>query len=126
MPWFNFEAGFIKKLLQSDENFTLALKESGIEVRIPLQNYTVSDEKLQAFDALYEKREDMGELGLRPTGWGVLVEELRELRRAIEAEVVIEIEGRNLKRVGSFLTWAHERYHLLEEGYDSWIGDDSS
>lgn len=24
-----------------------------------------------------------------------------------------------------FYTWAHGRYHMLEDGYDTWIGDDS-
>jgi hypothetical protein len=26
----------------------------------------------------------------------------------------------------SFYDWAHGRYHVLEDGYDSWIGDDDS
>jgi hypothetical protein len=45
-----------------------------------------------------------------------LVEELREIRRAGE--------GKTLRSFQSFYDWAHGRYHALEDGYDSWIGDD--
>ena len=34
--------------------------------------------------------------------------------------------GPTLRSVLDFHTWAYERYKLLEEGYDSWIGDDKS
>lgn len=125
-PGLLFDGGFLRKMLESDETFALALAKSGLEVRIPLQHYTVSEEQLEQFDAMYKETEDMGVLGLRPTRWGSLVEELRELRRAIEADVVVEIEGTNYTEVGSFLSWAHRRYHMLEDGYDSWYGDDSS
>ena len=56
--------------------------------------------------------------------WRWLVESLREIRRAVEADVVVEIDGQQLKSFGSFYTWAHGRYHVLEDGYDPWIGDD--
>jgi len=78
-------------------------------------------------DALYEEREDMGGLGPRPTGWGWLVEELREIRRAVEAGVVVKVEETQtvLTTWQSFYDWAHGRYHMLEDGYDGWIGDDA-
>lgn len=121
-PWFGFEDHFIKIMLESDESFAQALEGSGIEMHVPVSHYRLSDEKLQEFDALYEERSEDG----HPTDWGILVGVLRGVRRAIEADVVVEIEGKKLKRVGSFLTWAHQRYHMLEDGYDSWIGDDKS
>jgi hypothetical protein len=58
--------------------------------------------------------------------WGVLVEELRALRRAVEAGVVVQVEdGPRLQTWQGFYEWAHGRYHMLEDGYDRWIGDDS-
>ena len=126
VPWFIFDGRFIDTMLASDENFARALEESGLQVRIPREYYKLPDEDLKTMDTWYEEREDSGALRSRPVGWGVLVESLREIRRAIEAGVVVEIEDKKIKRVGSFLTWAHERYHMLEDGYDSWYGDDES
>lgn len=125
-PGFFFDGRFIKKTLESDENFALALNESGLQIRIPREYYKFPDQELKRMDRWYEEREDMGVLGSRPVSWGILVESLREIRRAIEANVVIEIEGKPIKSVSSFLTWAHARYYLLEDGYDSWYGDDNS
>lgn len=76
---------------------------------------------------MYEATEDRGVLGRRATQWGSLVEELRDIRRAVEAGVVVEVENtKKLRSFNSFYTWAHGRYHALEDGYDSWIGDDNS
>ena len=86
----------------------------------------LSQQQLEALDHLYSETTDMGILGKRPIRWGELVEELRGYRRAIEADSVVEIEGKTYERVGSFLQWAHARYHALEDGYDSWYGDDKS
>lgn len=113
-PGLIVDGGFIKRMLESDGNFELALNESGIKVLIPLTQYTVSDEQLKELDALYT----------RPADWGALVAELRELRRAAEAGVVLEIDGRTIKGFGSFYTWAHGRYPALEDGSDKWIGAD--
>lgn len=52
------------------------------------------------------------------------MEGLRDIRRAIEAGVIIDVDGKELKSVGAFLTWSLKRYHLLEEMSDKWIGDD--
>ena len=83
----------------------------------------LSVEKITKLDALYAERSASGQ----PTAWGLLVERLRELRRAIEAGEVVQIAGGpTLRSVLDFHTWAYERYKLLEEGYDSWIGDDAS
>ena len=69
---------------------------------------------------------ERGESG-RPSSWGILVEELREIRRAVEADIVIDIAGETkFRSFQGFYTWAHGRYHMLEDGYDSWIGDDNS
>lgn len=57
--------------------------------------------------------------------WGLLVEELREIRRAVEAGVAVQIEGGPMLHTrNGFYTWAHGRYHMLEDGYDQWIGTD--
>jgi len=37
MPSMEFKAAFIKKMLESDENFELALTKSGIDVYIPTE-----------------------------------------------------------------------------------------
>jgi hypothetical protein len=54
------------------------------------------------------------------------VEALRELRRAVEAGVALQVEGGpDLRTWQEFYAWAHGRYHMLEDGYDPWIGDDA-
>jgi len=54
----------------------------------------------------------MGALGLRPTGWGSLVGELREVRRAIEAGVIVEVGGQELCTPSDFFSWVDKRYHV--------------
>lgn len=127
-PWFGFQKAFLEKLFESDETFALALRDSGISIEIPIKEHTISKAVLGKLDALYEAREDMGALGERPTEWGSLVEKLREIRRLVEAGVVVKIEGTEtvLETWQNFYSWAHGRYHALEDGYDSWIGDDDS
>ncbi|MGE0886529.1 MAG: hypothetical protein AB7P14_23575 [Blastocatellales bacterium] len=127
-PWIGFESAFIAKMLENRENFERAIRESGIEIQIPRQDWTLTVKKLRELDAMYEATEEMGALGRRPTDWGFLVDELREIRRAVEAGVTIRIEETQtvLNSWQSFYTWAHGRYHMLEDGYDSWIGDDNS
>jgi len=127
-PWFGFEKAFIARLFESEETFSLALRESGINIHVPIEEHTLTVERLKELDLLYEKREEMGALGRRPTDWGTLVSELREIRRLVEADVKVKIEGTQtvLTTWQSFYSWAHGRYHMLEDGYDSWIGDDNS
>jgi hypothetical protein len=121
-PWFGIHDAFIASLLENDQNFKLGLNESGISLQIPKRTFTISPETLSKFDALYEERSSFGQF----TGWRWLVEELREIRRAVEAGVVIEVEGaRPLRTWQGFYDWAHGRYYKLEEGYDLWIGNDS-
>lgn len=86
----------------------------------PSTRYVVQPAELQELDNLYDARDTNG----RPSSWGALVEALRTLRRAVEAGVTVEIEGHSYQTWGSFYTWAHGRYHMLEDGYDRWIGDD--
>lgn len=121
-PWIGFKDAFTGKMLESDEAFAQALADSGVELLIPIERYAVPDEQLREFDALYDERSPAGQ----PTGWGILVEELRALRRLVEAGIVVEVDGRGLKSFGSFYSWAHGRYHMLEDGSDHWIGDDRS
>jgi hypothetical protein len=127
-PWFGFKEAFIAKLFESQETFTLALNESGLNMHIPVKEHSLTIERLQALDASYEERADSGVLGQRPTAWGILVSELREIRRLVEAGVEVNVEGSQtvLNTWQSFYDWAHGRYHMLEDGYDSWIGDDNS
>ena len=92
------------------------------------REHILTIEMLKELDALYEESVDMGVLGRRPTRWGTLVEELRKIRRLVEAGVNVKIEGTQtvLNTWQSFYAWAHGRYHMLEDGYDNWIGDDNS
>ena len=120
-PWFGFEAAFLATLFDSQMNFVQAISESGIELHIPQAAYTLSIERLRELDALYEERSPSGQ----PVRWRILVEELREIRRAVEAGVVIQVEGGPAMRSWQgFYEWAHGRYHMLEDGSDNWIGDD--
>jgi len=90
------------------------------------REHTLTIEMLKELDALYDETVIMGVLGRRSTRWGTLVQELREIRRLVEAGVIVKIEGTPtvLNTWESFYAWAHGRYHALEDGYDSWIGDD--
>ena len=120
-PWFDFEKAFLAKMLATPSDFTQAITQSGIELRIPLQEYTLTAAQIEELDALYAQRSPSGQ----PLSWGILVEELRELRRAVEAGVIVQVEdGPRIATWQEFYAWAHGRYHMLEDGYDRWIGDD--
>lgn len=120
-PRFGFETAFLAKMFESQMNFTQAIDESGIEIHVPQREYTLSVAELKELDSLYQERSSSG----RPVSWGFLVEELREIRRAVEAGVVVQVEdGPRIQTWQEFYEWAHGRYHMLEDGYDKWIGDD--
>ncbi len=86
-----------------------------------MAEHMISTEDLRALDALYEARSPSG----RPTSWHALVEELRQIRRAVEAGTVVQVEGdATLRTWSEFYAWAHGRYHMLEDGCDPWIGSD--
>ncbi len=121
-PIFDFEKAFVAKMLETKEGFALAVETSGIEVQVLRQEYTISNELVHELDALYGERSSSG----IPSSWGILVEELRRIRRAVEAGVVVTIDGGpQILNWQDFYSWAHGRYHMLEEGQDKWIGDDS-
>lgn len=121
-PLFDFEPVFTAHMLASTANFALAVADSGVELHLPRRSYALTSDQLRELDALYEARSPSG----RPTGWAALVEELRELRRAVEAGVAVTVEDDGLLRSWQeFYQWAHGRYHMLEDGSDRWIGDDS-
>lgn len=113
-PWLNFESKFYETMLANDENFALAVSQSGLKISIPKTKHTLSAAELEKFDGYYEN----------PQNWRWLVEELREVRRAVEVGVVVRVEDKELKSFDSFYTWAHGRYHALEDGADEWIGTD--
>lgn len=122
--WFwNADRVFLGHMLESDEHFELALAESDVELYLPKAEHTLSADDLWQLDTMYEATEDQG-AGRRPSRWGELVAALREIRRAVEAGVVVKVDGRTLSSWGAFYAWAHERYGALEDGYDDWIGDD--
>jgi hypothetical protein len=84
-------------MLEREENFKLAINQSGIEIHLPRQQAVISGERLSELDALYAERTPGGQ----PTGWGMLIEELREIRRAVEAGLLVQIEdGRTLRTWG--------------------------
>jgi hypothetical protein len=113
-PWFSFDDAFVAKMFESDETFALALGGAGVRILIPKKSHTISPEELKELDSAYEDKL-----------WRWLVEALREIRRAVEAGVVIEVDGSTLTSFDKFYRWAHGRYHALEDGFDGWIGDDS-
>lgn len=90
--------------------------------------HTLTPEKLKQLDALYADDADAPMHVQRNRNWGLLVEELRAIRRQVEAGVAVKIAGTPtvLTTWQEFYAWAHGRYHLLEEGADHWIGDDKS
>ena len=90
---------------------------------MPESSPIISAETLRELDALYEARSDSG----RPVYWDRLVEELRAIRRRVEAGVAVQVAGGpTLRTWQDFYSWAHGRYHMLEDGADHWIGDDKS
>ena len=111
--WLLSRYSFIKQLFTNDENYQLVLQDNIAEILIPRQQVNVSEERLDQIDQSYEAR-----------SWPYVVEALREIRRAVEAGVVIEVDGKTLKSWQEWYSWAHSRYHLLEDGSDKWIGDD--
>jgi hypothetical protein len=111
--WLFLQESFIKQLFFSEENYRLALKDKVVEILIPKTMVTISEKRLNDIDQSYADR-----------SFSYVVESLREMRRAVEAGVTIEVDGKELKSWNSWYTWAHARYHLLEEGSDEWIGDD--
>jgi hypothetical protein len=124
-PWFGFQQAFMTNLFASEANFWLALHESGIRIEVPIATHTLTQAQVKELDGLYEARDASSS---RPTDWGVLVSELREIRHLVEAGIKVKIEGTDtvLSSWQGFYSWAHGRYHMLEDGYDSWIGDDNS
>jgi hypothetical protein len=121
-PRLGFENAVITQLLANEANFARALAESGIVIDIPRQDVAMTAAQRDELDALYAARSPSG----RPTDWGILVEALRDIRRAVEAGVVVRVdEAHTLRTWQDFYAWAHGRYHALEDGYDRWIGDDA-
>lgn len=118
-PLFGFRKNFVRKMLSSDETYFWALSGAGIEIHIPVRQYEITEKQLRELDNLYQTR---GEGGY-PDGWGPLVEALREIRRACDAGIPVTVDGKTLN-ARNFYSWAHGRYHALEDGYDKWIGDD--
>jgi hypothetical protein len=95
--------------------------------KMETKEHIITFEMLKELDALYEDHEVITGTMQVHRLLGVLVDELRKIRRLVEAGVVVKIEGTEtvLKNWQDFYTWAHGRYYRLEDGYDKWIGDDS-
>jgi hypothetical protein len=118
-PIVGFRSKFVRKMLSSDDSYYRAISGSGIEIRIPVKSHKITDKRLREMDQLYESR---GEHGY-PDCWDPLVEGLREIRRACEANIHVIVDGKTLN-ARNFYSWAHGRYHMLEDGCDKWIGND--
>lgn len=119
-PIIGFRGKFTRKLLSADEYFYQALSGSGIEIRIPVRQHEISARQLRELDDLYRSQ---GEHGY-PDCWEMLVKSLREIRRVCDANIPVTVEGKVLN-ARNFYSWAHGRYHAIEDGCDKWIGDDS-
>lgn len=123
LPRFGFEAAFLGTMLADAAHFARAISDSGLVIRLPRQGHMLSPEQLAELDRLYAASAP----GDRARHWGALVEELRAIRRAVEAGVVVTVPGTPpLRDWQGFYAWAHGRYPGLEEGADHWIGDDAS
>lgn len=109
--WLLLETSFFRNLFESDNNFQLALAEGIITIKLPKAAHQINKEHLDRLDKEYGAG-----------GYDFMVEPLREIRRALEAEVGIEIEGKKMKSVSTFISWVNERYPLIEEGADEWFG----
>lgn len=121
VPMFGFQHSFLSTLLKSEANFMLAVRYSGISLNVPASTCVMPESELRELDELYH--EPVAEQ--RAGSWRALVIGLREVRHAIEAGVVLTIEGGpTLRSWQAFYSWAHQRYPRLEEGTDSWIGSD--
>ncbi len=120
-PWFGFQKAFLAEMTKDDAHFALALDGSGIRISLPVARYVLPDSELRELDELYDARSPDN----RPTEWGALVEALREIRRAIEQGVEVEIEGVSFRDPWVYYGWVHARYHMLEDGYDKWVMDDN-
>jgi hypothetical protein len=122
-PWFGFKQSFIAQMLENDSKFLMGVKNSGIKLSVPKKQVDFDAYQLRDLDELYMARNADG----RPRDWNLLVGELRMLRRAVEAGVALKVdEAHTLRSWQGFYTWASSRYPGLEEGCDSWIGDDGS
>lgn len=111
--WIFPTMSFSKHLIRSKANYELALRENIIEIWIPKSAYRIPDAFIEEIDQFYQNE-----------SWDAAVESLRSIRRAIEAGVVIQLDDEEFKFVSSFYSWAHKRYHILEEASDQWILDD--
>lgn len=113
-PWFGFPESFFAKMLESDENFALGLRDA-VDVLIPKATHTISDDELRELDIAYGDH-----------SWRWLVDALRAIRRAVEAGVVVYVENSKLTSFDTFYEWAHGRFHALEDDTNTaWVGDDS-
>ncbi|MCB0689644.1 MAG: hypothetical protein KDC53_24055 [Saprospiraceae bacterium] len=111
--WIFLEESFKKQLLSEEWKYRQALEGGIVEIMIPKDKVNISGETLKDLDESYEER-----------SWSSLVESLRDMRRAVEAGVILEVEGKPIKTWNAWYSWAHSRYPGLEEGSDLWIGDD--
>jgi hypothetical protein len=109
------EQDFAKTMLDRQDNYSLALAASGIELYVPVDRHAITQQELDEADASYESG-----------NFRWLVDFLRTVRRAVELGVVVEVDDNQLDTFASFYTWAHGRYYALEDDTNTaWIGDDS-
>lgn len=111
--WISPEGSFYKQCFQDDTLFQLVLKEKMVDIWIPKQSHRISEADLAAINRDYEAQD-----------WSATAAQLRDIRRALGAGVIIEIDGQSFKSSGSFYTWVHQRYHALEGISNEWMTDE--
>ena len=55
--WLSFQKAFCTELLENNENFSLAVSESGLQITILKQTYTILDDELHETDDEYENHQ---------------------------------------------------------------------
>jgi len=111
-PLFSFEERFLKTMLSNDDPFRLAMDQGGVELFVPVEQYQVPEEDVEAWD---------GEIK-DPKNWDALASGFRELCRIINFGVPVVVQGRTYTNSGIFYNeWIYQRYKVLEEGSDIFI-----
>ena len=108
--WLFPNSSLQQSLFASEENFHLAISEGIVHVHVPKDSVQITEKELNRIDRLYAQKE-----------WDSAVVALREYRRAIDAGVAVIVGDVSFTSSGSFYTWVHKRYHILEEAANEMI-----
>lgn len=111
--WFFVEQSFRKRIVEEEKRFRQAIAEKKATIMIPVDSYRCDNKYLEDLDQDYENGDYDG-----------MVSSLSDLRRAIDAGVLVLIDGNSFDDSSKFYNWVHKRWHLLEECADKWILSD--